>query len=249
MGRSISTPFRLSFTVSNLAVLYRNERSRQAATSVQLGTSQGSGTADPRAHPRRGCRALRRARVRRDDRSRRSRSTPPPLPRPCTRRSGRRRRCSGRSCGGRREAATTRRSSTRKVRDGSRQPARSASSSSSSPRTSAGASPAPDRCCRSSRARLPASPRSPSCTSASTPPGSPTCAAFPHSSRRNGPLRVDDDVAAETVWALTSPELYVLLTGVRGWSRERYAAWLADSLRALLSGQEGAPRATPGHAP
>ena len=84
-------------------------------------------------------------------------------------------------------------------------------------------------------ARAAASRRSPSCTSASTPPGSPTCAASPSSSRRNGPLRVDDDVAAETVWALTSPELYVLLTEVRGWSRERYAAWLADSLRALLS--------------
>ena len=63
--------------------------------------------------------------------------------------------------------------------------------------------------------------------------------SIPEQLTRNGPLRVDDDAAAETVWALTSPELYVLLTGVRGWSRERYATWLADSLRALLSGPDG----------
>ena len=61
--------------------------------------------------------------------------------------------------------------------------------------------------------------------------------SIPEQLARNGPLRVDDEVAAETAWALTSPELYVLLTGVRGWSRERYATWLADSLGALLSGK------------
>ncbi len=50
----------------------------------------------------------------------------------------------------------------------------------------------------------------------------------------NGPLRVDADAALDTVWALASPELSQLLTGTRGWSRERYAAWLAESLTALL---------------
>jgi AcrR family transcriptional regulator len=60
---------------------------------------------------------------------------------------------------------------------------------------------------------------------------------------RNGPLRVAQEEAAETIWALASPDLYVLLTGLRGWSRERYAAWLADSLGAVLSGPEAGRRA------
>ncbi len=50
----------------------------------------------------------------------------------------------------------------------------------------------------------------------------------------NGPLRMDEDAAAETIWALVSPELHTLLTGVRGWTRERYEAWLADALTTLL---------------
>jgi AcrR family transcriptional regulator len=50
----------------------------------------------------------------------------------------------------------------------------------------------------------------------------------------NGPLRLRDDDAAETVWALTSPELHQLLTGVRGWSRRRYSRWLVESLEVLL---------------
>lgn len=50
----------------------------------------------------------------------------------------------------------------------------------------------------------------------------------------NGPLRLSDEAAAETVWALTSPELHQLLTRVRGWTRRRYCAWLAESLAQLL---------------
>jgi AcrR family transcriptional regulator len=50
----------------------------------------------------------------------------------------------------------------------------------------------------------------------------------------NGPLRLPEDEALETVWALTSPELHQLLGRVRGWSRERYGDWLAESLTALL---------------
>jgi len=50
----------------------------------------------------------------------------------------------------------------------------------------------------------------------------------------NGPLRLPEQEALETVWALTSPELHQLLVRVRGWSRSRYRAWLADSLAALL---------------
>jgi len=40
--------------------------------------------------------------------------------------------------------------------------------------------------------------------------------------------------ALDTVWALASPELYLLLTARRGWSRRRYAAWLEQSLAKLL---------------
>ncbi len=50
----------------------------------------------------------------------------------------------------------------------------------------------------------------------------------------NGPLRLPEKEALETIWALTSPELHQLLARVRGWSRSRYRAWLADSLAALL---------------
>ena len=34
----------------------------------------------------------------------------------------------------------------------------------------------------------------------------------------------------ETIWALASPDLFVLLTDLRGWSRERYADWLGGLL-------------------
>lgn len=51
---------------------------------------------------------------------------------------------------------------------------------------------------------------------------------------RNGALRLDEGEALETVWALTSPELHQLLSGVRGWTRRRYSAWLAESLATLL---------------
>lgn len=53
---------------------------------------------------------------------------------------------------------------------------------------------------------------------------------------RNGPLRVTKAEAAETIWALTSPELHQILTGIRGWSRRRYTKWLARSLADLLLG-------------
>jgi len=50
----------------------------------------------------------------------------------------------------------------------------------------------------------------------------------------NGPLRLPNDEAVDTVWALTSPELHQLLSRVRGWTRRRYCDWLADSLAQLL---------------
>jgi TetR/AcrR family transcriptional regulator, regulator of autoinduction and epiphytic fitness len=51
---------------------------------------------------------------------------------------------------------------------------------------------------------------------------------------RRGPLRADADTAAETVWALGSPELHSLLRSRRGWPPERYAAWLGETLAAAL---------------
>ena len=52
----------------------------------------------------------------------------------------------------------------------------------------------------------------------------------------NGPLREKDEAAAtDTVWTLTSPEVFLLLTCERGFSKKKYAEWLADKLtRALL---------------
>lgn len=52
----------------------------------------------------------------------------------------------------------------------------------------------------------------------------------------NGELREKDEKSAtDTVWTLTSPEVFLLLTRDRGWSKEKYAEWLADKLiRALL---------------
>lgn len=47
---------------------------------------------------------------------------------------------------------------------------------------------------------------------------------------------VDLDEAADSVWALNSPELFVMLTAERGWPADRYERWLADSLRRLLLG-------------
>lgn len=52
----------------------------------------------------------------------------------------------------------------------------------------------------------------------------------------NGPLRegLDRERAAEMIWSMTSPELYLLLRRDRGWSDEQYAEWLAETLIRLL---------------
>lgn len=51
-----------------------------------------------------------------------------------------------------------------------------------------------------------------------------------------GPLRsgLSPAKAAATVWALSSAEVFQLLTVDLGWEKERYAAWLSDSLIRLL---------------
>jgi AcrR family transcriptional regulator len=51
-----------------------------------------------------------------------------------------------------------------------------------------------------------------------------------------GPLRdaLSEEDAAAIVWAMTSPEVHGLLRVARGWSPERYATWLRDSLTRIL---------------
>ena len=52
-----------------------------------------------------------------------------------------------------------------------------------------------------------------------------------HGGLRDG---LDASTAAETVWALTSAEVFNLLTIERSWSKEQYAVWLTDTLTRLL---------------
>lgn len=40
--------------------------------------------------------------------------------------------------------------------------------------------------------------------------------------------------AADTVWAINSTEVYLLLRDQRGWTGQQYEAWLARTLARLL---------------
>jgi AcrR family transcriptional regulator len=46
-------------------------------------------------------------------------------------------------------------------------------------------------------------------------------------------------VAADILWAMTSPSLYRMLVQERRWTRRRYGQWLFRSLRELLLAQSG----------
>ncbi len=52
----------------------------------------------------------------------------------------------------------------------------------------------------------------------------------------NGPLRagLPTEEAVDTVWTLSSAEVHQLLTRDRGWTAERYAQWLTETLTLLL---------------
>jgi hypothetical protein len=55
---------------------------------------------------------------------------------------------------------------------------------------------------------------------------------------QSGRLRpeLDATTARDVLWSLTGRELYRMLVRERGWTSERYEAWLADMLmQALLS--------------
>jgi AcrR family transcriptional regulator len=64
---------------------------------------------------------------------------------------------------------------------------------------------------------------------------------------RVGALAVPEEEAADTVWALASPDLHDLLTRRRGWTRERYADWLASTLAAALLQDGACPPRPPSH--
>jgi AcrR family transcriptional regulator len=59
---------------------------------------------------------------------------------------------------------------------------------------------------------------------------------FVHSVAANGALRdgLDEAYAGEITWTITSPEVFQLLTVERGWTKEKYSEWLADTLTRLL---------------
>jgi AcrR family transcriptional regulator len=63
--------------------------------------------------------------------------------------------------------------------------------------------------------------------------------------RATGELRPDltDDEVADIVWSMNAAEYWALLVGERGWSPERFGAWLADAWTRLLL--TGAPPASP----
>jgi hypothetical protein len=54
--------------------------------------------------------------------------------------------------------------------------------------------------------------------------------------RDSGGLRsgLSVDQAADVLWAMNSSEMYVLLTGERGWSPRRYENWLTEAWCRLL---------------
>jgi AcrR family transcriptional regulator len=54
--------------------------------------------------------------------------------------------------------------------------------------------------------------------------------------RSTGELRPDlpDDEVADVVWSMNGPEYWLLLVGERGWSADRFAAFLVDAWERLL---------------
>jgi AcrR family transcriptional regulator len=61
-------------------------------------------------------------------------------------------------------------------------------------------------------------------------------AAWPRSALRRGVTR---DEATDLIWALASDELFHLLVRERGWTVQRYRAWLAGELRSAVLATPG----------
>lgn len=70
-----------------------------------------------------------------------------------------------------------------------------------------------------------------SCASGSEATDRPCCRIARQSALGPG-LGIDD--AADVVWATASSELFVLLTGERDWTLDRYERFLLDTWRRLL---------------
>ena len=53
---------------------------------------------------------------------------------------------------------------------------------------------------------------------------------------KNGPLRegLTSEEAAETVWTVTSGEVFTLLNVNRAWPHQKYKRWVVDALTRLL---------------
>jgi AcrR family transcriptional regulator len=45
---------------------------------------------------------------------------------------------------------------------------------------------------------------------------------------------LDRDAVADVIWSMNAPEFYTLLVGERGWSPDRFAAWLAEAWERIL---------------
>jgi len=52
---------------------------------------------------------------------------------------------------------------------------------------------------------------------------------------------ISDDVAADVLWAMNSPEVYRLLVVGRGWNGETFESWLADAWQRLLLDDDVSP--------
>jgi AcrR family transcriptional regulator len=53
-----------------------------------------------------------------------------------------------------------------------------------------------------------------------------------------GPLRMSEEDVADTLFAIASPDVGHLLCEELGWTRERHAAWVADTLQRALLAEE-----------
>ena len=51
--------------------------------------------------------------------------------------------------------------------------------------------------------------------------------------------------SVDTLWGLSSPDMYLMMRRVRGWSARRYRDWLSGALEVLLLGPASEPPASP----
>ena len=57
---------------------------------------------------------------------------------------------------------------------------------------------------------------------------------------------LDLEAAADVLWVMTAPEVYLNLVQHRGWDPDRFAAWLGESLGSMLLRPDGARSPRPG---